>query len=43
MTVVGVPSFPGVALDAADLVAPSLADPRVWSLLGFPEPGRPVP
>ena len=43
MTVVGVPSFPGVALDAADLVAPSLADTRVWSLLGLPEPGRPVP
>jgi HAD superfamily hydrolase (TIGR01509 family) len=44
MTVVGVPSFPGVALEAADLVAPSVADPRVWSLLGLPEPGaRPVP
>jgi HAD superfamily hydrolase (TIGR01509 family) len=44
MTVVGVPSFPGIALDAADLVAPSLADPRVRSLLGLPDPsGRPVP
>ena len=43
MTVVGVPSFPGVALEAANLVAPSLADPRVWSLLGLPETGRPVP
>jgi HAD superfamily hydrolase (TIGR01509 family) len=44
MTVVGVPSFPGIALEAADLVAPSLRDPRVWSLLGLPEPGtRPVP
>jgi HAD superfamily hydrolase (TIGR01509 family) len=35
MTVVGVPSFPGIALDAADLAVPSLADPRVWDLLGL--------
>jgi HAD superfamily hydrolase (TIGR01509 family) len=40
MTVVGVPSFPGVELADAHLVAPSLADPRVWSLLGLE---RPVP
>jgi HAD superfamily hydrolase (TIGR01509 family) len=33
MTVIGVPSFPGIHLEAADLVAPSLADPRVWELL----------
>jgi HAD superfamily hydrolase (TIGR01509 family) len=44
MIVVGVPSFPGIALEAAHLVAPSLADPRVWTLLGLPEAGeRPVP
>lgn len=44
MTVVGVPSFPGIALDAAHLVVPSLADPRVWTLLELPAPGeRPVP
>jgi HAD superfamily hydrolase (TIGR01509 family) len=35
MTVIGVPSFPGIALDAAHLVAPSLSDPRVWDLLGL--------
>ena len=40
MTVVGVPSFPGIDLDEADLVVPSLRDPRVWDLLGL---GRPVP
>ena len=40
MTVVGVPSFPGIDLDAADLVACSLTDPRVWDLLGL---DRPVP
>jgi HAD superfamily hydrolase (TIGR01509 family) len=40
MTVIGVPSFPGIALDAAHLVAPSLHDPRVWELLGLE---RPVP
>jgi HAD superfamily hydrolase (TIGR01509 family) len=44
MTVVGVPSFPGIALEAADLVAPSLTDARVWDLLGLtPRDGRPVP
>lgn len=40
MTVVGVPSFPGIDLEDADLVVPSLRDPRVWDLLGV---GRPVP
>src|SRR3954470_19396796 len=35
MTVVGVPSFPGIDLDAANLVVPSLRDPRVWDLLGL--------
>jgi HAD superfamily hydrolase (TIGR01509 family) len=40
MTVIGVPSFPGVELSGADLVAPSLADARVWELLGLE---RPVP
>ena len=40
MTVIGVPSFPGVDLGAADLVVPSLHDERVWELLGL---GRPVP
>lgn len=35
MTAVGVPSFPGVALDEADLLAPSLADPAVHRLLGL--------
>jgi HAD superfamily hydrolase (TIGR01509 family) len=40
MTVVGVPSFPGIDLDEADLVVPSLRDPRVWQLLGL---ARPVP
>jgi HAD superfamily hydrolase (TIGR01509 family) len=40
MTVIAVPSFPGIALDAAHLVAPSLVDPRVWGLLGLE---RPVP
>jgi hypothetical protein len=40
MTVIGVPSFAGIDLDAADLVAPSLADPRVWGRLGLE---RPVP
>jgi HAD superfamily hydrolase (TIGR01509 family) len=38
MTVVGVPSFPGIDLDAADLVVPSLRDPRVWDLLGLERP-----
>ena len=40
MTVIGVPSFPGVDLGAADLVVDSLHDERVWGLLGL---GRPVP
>jgi HAD superfamily hydrolase (TIGR01509 family) len=40
MTVVGVPSFPGIDLAAAQLVAPSLLDPRLWELLGVE---RPVP
>jgi HAD superfamily hydrolase (TIGR01509 family) len=35
MTVVGVPSFPGIDLGAADVVVPSLADPRVRELLGL--------
>src|SRR5919107_5460446 len=35
MTVVGVPSFPGIDLEEADLVVPSLRDPRVWDLLGL--------
>jgi HAD superfamily hydrolase (TIGR01509 family) len=44
MTVVGVPSFPGIALEAADLVTPSLTDPRVWALLDLPlTDGRAVP
>lgn len=40
MTVVGVPSFPGIDLGAADLVVPSLRDERAWRLLGLE---RPVP
>src|SRR3954447_4316989 len=39
MTVVGVPSFPGIDFAEADLVVASLHDPRVWELLGL---GRPV-
>ena len=35
MTVVGVPSLAGVDLAGADLVATSLADPRVYELLGL--------
>jgi HAD superfamily hydrolase (TIGR01509 family) len=35
MTVIGVPSFPGVVLDEADLVAGSLHDPRVAAALGL--------
>jgi hypothetical protein len=30
-----VPSFPGIDLDEANLVVPSLRDPRVWELLGL--------
>jgi HAD superfamily hydrolase (TIGR01509 family) len=40
MTVIGVPSFPGIDLDAADLVVESLRDGAVWDLLGLE---RPVP
>jgi HAD superfamily hydrolase (TIGR01509 family) len=40
MTVIGVPSFPGIDLDAADLVVESLRDDPVWDLLGLT---RPVP
>jgi HAD superfamily hydrolase (TIGR01509 family) len=40
MTVIGVPSFPGIDLAAADLVVASLRDAAVWSLLGLE---RPVP
>ena len=32
---IGVPSVPGVELDGADLVAPSLADAAVWRVLGL--------
>jgi HAD superfamily hydrolase (TIGR01509 family) len=42
MTVIGVPSFPGIALDAADLVVASLEDPRVRELLGLPAAGGPA-
>jgi HAD superfamily hydrolase (TIGR01509 family) len=35
MTAIGVPSFPGVTLDDADLVAASLADPAVHRALGL--------
>lgn len=35
MTAIGVPSFPGVTLEEADLVAASLADPAVHSALGL--------
>ena len=35
MYVIGVPSFPGVLLDEADLVAPSLADRSVLRALGL--------
>ncbi len=38
MRVVGVPSVPGVALDA-DVVAGSLAEPAVWSALGLARAG----
>jgi HAD superfamily hydrolase (TIGR01509 family) len=40
MTVIGVPSFPGIDLGAADLVVTSLRDAAVWDLLGLT---RPVP
>jgi beta-phosphoglucomutase-like phosphatase (HAD superfamily) len=32
---IGIPSFPGVILDDADLVADSLDDPRVRAALGL--------
>ncbi len=35
MFVIGIPSFPGVVLDGADLVGESLADPRVRKALGL--------
>jgi HAD superfamily hydrolase (TIGR01509 family) len=35
MFAIGVPSLPGVVLDEADLVAPSLADPSVHRALGL--------
>jgi HAD superfamily hydrolase (TIGR01509 family) len=35
MVVIGVPSFPGIDLSEADLVAPALTDPRVWARLGL--------
>ena len=35
MFVIGIPSFPGVVLDGADLVGESLADPRVRKVLGL--------
>ena len=35
MFVIGIPSFPGVVLDGADLVGESLADPRVRRALGL--------
>jgi HAD superfamily hydrolase (TIGR01509 family) len=40
MTVIGVPSFPGIDLAEADLVVPSLRDPRAWGLLGLERPVR---
>jgi HAD superfamily hydrolase (TIGR01509 family) len=42
MAVIGVPSLPGLALDAADLVAPSLTDARVWAMLGLTPDGGAV-
>jgi HAD superfamily hydrolase (TIGR01509 family) len=36
LVAIGVPSIPGVELDGADLVAPSLADAAVWRALGLP-------
>ena len=35
MYAIGVPSFPGVRLDGADLVAEALHDPRVLAALGL--------
>jgi HAD superfamily hydrolase (TIGR01509 family) len=39
MTTIGIPSVEGMVLDA-DLVAPSLADPAVWSAVGLERPVR---
>jgi HAD superfamily hydrolase (TIGR01509 family) len=36
MFVIGIPSFPGILLDEADLVAPSLVAPAVRVALGLP-------
>ena len=35
MFAIAVPSLPGVALDGADLIAPSLADPAIYAALGL--------
>ena len=35
MFVIGIPSFPGVTLEAADLVGESLLDPRVRAAVGL--------
>lgn len=35
LVAIGVPAVPGVELDGADLIAPSLADPAVWRALGL--------
>ena len=35
MYAIGIPSFPGVTLDGADLVGESLSDPRVRTVLGL--------
>ena len=35
MQVIGIPSVPGVELDGVDLLAETLADPEVWTLLGL--------
>jgi hypothetical protein len=36
MFVIGIPSYPGVLLDEADLVGASLTDARVRAALGLP-------
>jgi HAD superfamily hydrolase (TIGR01509 family) len=43
MVVIGVPSLAGVDLDEADHVVRSVADARVWELVGLAPDGRPVP
>jgi HAD superfamily hydrolase (TIGR01509 family) len=35
MQVIGIPSVPGVELDGVDLLAETLAEPEVWTLLGL--------